>query len=525
MAGGNISPRQKMINMMYLVLTALLALNVSAEILKAFAMINISLDNTNNAVQSKNDELYAFLEKKYADEPAKTEKAFKTAEQLKKETAEIMGLIARMKAKLIDEAGNKDGKLDSLDYKVDDNGLREIIEAGNIDHASRLFTKEAAPVRYGDSLANGLIEGLAKLKAFVPAEDSNQVRFFLTSPAVYKNAKGEEGIKPWLVSSFYGMPVAGAVTVLTKLESDVKNTEAEILNYIVKSIDANTIKVTDVVAKVIAPTSYVLVGQQYKADILLAAYDSRQEPDIVLGGSRVPVEGGLGKYTAAATAEGIKKYNGYIQIMGPDGKPTQYPFEGEYQVAKPAVVVSPDKMNVFYIGVDNPVSISAPGIPAEKVKATISSGSLSGANGKYVVKVTAPGKVSINVSGEVDGKPFVLGASEFRVKFVPDPTASAGGLEPGQVPTSQMRGQAGLIAMLKDFDFDLRFDITKFRMIYQQPRQDPVVKMNTGPVFSGEINNIIRGAKPGDRFIFDEIEARGPDGQPRKLKPITYGLN
>lgn len=526
MASGNISPRQKMINMMYLVLTAMLALNVSAEILKAFSMINNSLEATNGSIKQKNDGLYTAFEKKMADEPGKAEVNYKKAMMVKKESEELLKFVQGIKDQMTDAGGNKNGKVDKEDFKTEQ-GITRVIDDGNIDISSTLLVIPDGKSKLGNELRDKINAYRAKIEGVIAADDKGKVKLYLEE-AKDPEKKAGEAAKNWLQSSFGEMPLMGAITLLTKFESDIRNTETEVVGYLLGAIDAQSFKFDQLVAKVIAPSNYVLTGQDYQADVLLVAYDSRQDLNIVVGGQTLPVEGGLGKYKIRATAEGEKKWGGVIKVKNPaTGQETDYPFESSYTVARPAAVVSPDKMNVFYIGVDNPVSISAPGVTPANLQPSISGGgSISGSNGKYTVKVNAPGKVTVTVNGKgIDGKSSVMGASEFRVKYVPDPVATIGGLNPGQVGTAQFKAQGGMIALLKDFDFDLRFNIQSFRMIYIAPRSDPQVETVSGPMYSGRSQQIIRNAKPGDRFIFDEIKAVGPDKVTRILNPVTYGLN
>lgn len=523
MAGGKLSPRQKMINMMYLVLTALLALNVSAEILKAFAMINESLDATNISITEKNNALYAQFEKKMKDEPGKTKPFYDKAMKAKEICAGLLAEIEEVKNKMIDQAGNANGKIDDGDFKVEGD-MKQILRDDDIDISSRLMAEPQGRKQNGDKFRKTLEDGYDNLMGLINDKDRERIKLHLERPKD-PTKKAGEGKKDWLEGTFAHMPVAGAVTVLTKFESDVKNTETEIISYLLGDIESNTFKFTDLVAKVIAESNYVLVGQPYKADVILVAYDKRQNLDIRVGGGALKIEDGIGKYSTTPTSEGLKKWGGNINVKAPDGKMLSLPFEAEYQVAKPAAVISPDKMNVFYIGVPNPVSISAPGIALDKLRPTITAGNISGSNGKYTVTQQKPGKVMVEVGAEYQGKQMKMGGMEFRVKFIPDPIPTVGGLVSGNVPTSQFKGQGGIVALLKDFEFDAKFQVTKFRLIYLAPRQDPVVKSANGPLFTPEMQSIIRNSKPGDRFIIDEIKAVGPDQTPRGLSGIGYTLN
>ena len=528
MAGGNLGPRQKMINMMYLVLTAMLALNVSAEILKAFALINQSLEDTNVSIAQKNVVLYAAFENKMKDEPGKTKESYDKAMIVKRESEAMLNYIGAIKSEMIDMGGNTNGEEDEGDYKVEQ-GVRTVIQDGNIDVSSQILVNPDGKSKKGAEMMSKINAYRQSVLRVLPPNDRTKVKIYVEEAKDPEPGTGSNVKKNWLQSNFGDMPLSGVITLFTKFESDIRNTETEVVAYLLGAIDAASYKFDNLEAKVIAKSNYVLTGQDYEADVLLVAYDSRQTLDIRLeGGGTVPVESGLGRYTVKASSEGMKKWGGFIVVKNPGtGEETRYPFESEYTVAKPAAVISPDKMNVFYIGVDNPVSISAPGVMPANLMPSMSAGNISGTSGKYTVKVVQPGEVTVDVRGKgPDGKASgILGSSKFRVKYVPDPVATIGGLASGQVGTAQFKAQGGMIALLKDFVFDLRFEIQSFRMIYIAPRQDPQVVTVTGPIYSGPAAAIIRGAKPGDRFIFDDVKAIGPDRVTRILNTITYGLN
>jgi gliding motility-associated protein GldM len=514
--------------MMYLVLTAMLALNVSAEILKAFAMINQSLEDTNTSISQKNAGLYAAFETKMKDEGAKYKESYDKAMIVKRESEALLTYIKAIKSDMIDAGGNKNGTEDEGDYK-NEQGVRSVIEDGNIDISSHMLVNPDGKNERGMELMNKINAYRKGIEAMIPQADKGKVKIYLDEAKDPAPAAGSGVKKNWLQSNFGDMPLSGVITLFTKFESDIRNTETEVVGYLLGAVDAQSFKFDQLEAKVIAKSNYVLTGQDYEADVLLVAYDSRQDLDIRLeGGGTVPVEGGLGRYKVKASAEGIKKWGGFIVVKNPGtGEETKYPFESEFTVAKPAAVISPDKMNVFYIGVDNPVSISAPGVTPANLMPSMSAGSITGKDGKYTVKVTQPGEVTVDVRGKgPDGKATaVLGSSKFRVKYVPDPIATVGGLDGGQIGAAQFKAQGGMIALLKDFVFDLRFEIQSFRMIYIAPRQDPQVITVNGAIYSPQAAQIIRNAKPGDRFIFDEVKAIGPDRVTRKLNPVTYGLN
>jgi gliding motility-associated protein GldM len=269
-----------------------------------------------------------------------------------------------------------------------------------------------------------------------------------------------------------------------------------------------------------------LAGQPYTAQIFLTAYDSKSTPQITINGSSVPVSSGKGTYTVGTSREGIFTYTGSITVKGPNGYKT-YPLPTQtYQVAKPSAVVSPDKMNVLYIGVPNPVTVSAPGIPKDKVSISMSGGSLSKVDGEhYIAKVSALGQATITVSGQVSGKNVTLGSSIFRVKRIPDPKAMFAGKSGGTTSSANIRGQDRLFAKLDNFDFDAKFNVTRFTLLIAKPRQDVVKLTTSGGELSGAMRSAIGSVTPGTTVVFQDIIAVGPDGTQRGLDPIVLSAN
>jgi gliding motility-associated protein GldM len=194
-------------------------------------------------------------------------------------------------------------------------------------------------------------------------------------------------------------------------------------------------------------------------------------------------------------------------------------------VARPSAVVSPDKMNVFYIGVPNPVSVSAPGIPKEKLRVSVSSGSMSGANGHYTFTSTSPNPVVVNVSAEINGRVQAIGSSNFRVKRIPDPKAKFAGKSSGSLSAAAIRSQSFIAAVLDGFDFDAKFNVTRFTLLIAKPRTDVVIIQGTGNSLAGSVKAAINTVTPGTRVIFSDIIAVGPDGTQRGLDPIVLTAN
>jgi gliding motility-associated protein GldM len=538
-------PRQQMINMMYLVLTALLALNVSAEVLNAFKLVKEGLHTSNDAVEGKNTNTMANFQKSMENDPKKTGPFFEDAKKVRKMTADFITYVEEIENKLIEMSGGyEDEEKTQLKGKKD------------IDATTRLLVDK--PSQKGAELKlkiEELKQNLVNLQSLksLPQGERDDLMKNLTLNADFdpndKNVK-KLGKKSWEDYNFGRVPVVAVVTLLEKFKGDAKNSESAILDKLYSKIDATSYKFDKLSAKVIAPTSYVLAGSEYTADIFVSATSETQDPKVYIGRfnsqikdpknlpaqvnamplvdgfQELKVEGGYGKFSDKSSGIGAKEVTGAIKVKKPQGDGFDYfPFKFEYQVAQAGVVVSPDKMNVFYIGVDNPVSVSVPGFAAEKVQASISNGTITGSNGKFVVKVTQPGKANVTVTAkQPDGNSKAMGAVEFRVKRVPDPIAKIGDQAGGSVSASKFKVQRGIIAALDNFDFDIKFQIVGFEMTYGAKRQDLVTARVNGPLFDSKMLDFLSRSKPGDTFYFDDIKAKGPDGTTRKLPSIAFKL-
>lgn len=528
MSAGKQTPRQKMIGMMYLVLTALLALNVSKEVLDAFFLVDDGLKETKGNFQTQNDITYAAFEAKLAQNPAKTGPYRDRALKAKDISEKLITYIEEIKDYTVGKAGGYDEDI------LKEEGRKIPVSKDDLDVGATVMSVEGK----GAELQKKVNQARTDFLNLVDEKDRPAVEKLITLRAIDPPPDPEEGTQTWAQQYFCVIPLAAYITQLTKVQVDIKNAEGVVTNYLFKAIDAGDFKFDKLVAKVIAPTSYVLIGQEYKADVFLSAFSTTQNPDIYIGkldeagkligeGQKLDsVISGVGKYKVRPVAEGITKWGGIIKIKNPEGAIEEYQFSSEFQAAKPAANVSPDKMNVLYIGVDNPLSVSAPGFPKEKISATITEGSLSGGKGAYIAKVSKVGKVTISVIAETDNKgKSKMGDFEFRVKRVPDPVAEVAKQSSGTLDKGVMKVQAGISATLKDFDFDLRFIVTKYNFLYLPKRGDAVVKPDQqGALFPPDIKKVIEEVKAGDRIIIEEIFASMPNDKPRKLNSVFFTI-
>ncbi|WP_184547967.1 gliding motility protein GldM [Mucilaginibacter sp. FT3.2] len=504
MAGGKETPRQRMIGILYLVLLGLIALNVPENLLDAFKNITKSLDASTKNVNTSLANTYSSFETKVKAQPDKS-KYLAAAKAATKMTDDLNNYIEELKKELTDKGGG-------INPEIDDINARD-----NLDISSEVMING----KKADVLKEKIEATRAKLLELL-GKDSVGVNFSLNANAPKANAGMQQ--KNWQEAYFGdGIPLGATITTLAKIEADSKNAENEVVKKLYSNVDKAEVTLNAFQAVAVAPSSYVLAGQQYTADIYLTAYDSHSNPTITIGGSSIPTTNGVGKYTVTASGEGIHTVNGTLSVKSVDGSaPKTYNVPISYMVAKPSAVVSPDKMNVLYIGVPNPVSVSAPGVPKESIKVSMSGGSISGSAGHYTATVTSIGAAKITVSGD---KGMVLGTSEFRVKRIPDPKAQFAGKSGGSTSAANIRAQNRLFAKLEGFDFDAKFTVTRFTLLVIKPRLDPVIYSGNGGELTGAMTSALNTVTPGSTVVFRDIVAVGPDGLSRPIDAIVLSAN
>jgi gliding motility-associated protein GldM len=249
-------------------------------------------------------------------------------------------------------------------------------------------------------------------------------------------------------------------------------------------------------------------------------------PTITVNGQPIPVQNGVGTFTAMGGSVGEHDYTVAVSLKDKNGEVKTFNTSGSYMVGASSLAVSATGMNVLFIGLDNPISVAAAGVPAESVTASISQGSLSRkGTGEYIARVTTVGNATINVSAKVEGAERNLGSMKFRVMRVPDPVAEVGGSKGGRMQSSLFRVQQGVQAVLENFYFDTKFVITHFTMGFDGTGfSDYLEKESSSALFTPEMKTLMGRCKPGTRIFIDDIKAKAPDGTIRDLPGINFKL-
>lgn len=505
-------PRQKMINLMYLVLTAFLALNVSAEILNAFKMVNESIKTSNSAITDKNDIIYQQFAKQMEVDPGKVGPLKAQAEQVKQLSAQAYDLIDSLKNQIILEGG---GRNDSGDIRKPE----------NLDAASRVMEN----YKKGPLLQKHLEDLRTRLLSYLP--ESERALYEKTFP-LQISMPLHTNKRTWTQANFDMVPVIAAVTILSKFQNDVKNSEALVIDNLYKRINAQQFTFDQYTPLVSANAGYVMNGQKYTARIMLGTYSSTINPAITVNGQSIPVQNGIGTYDIVASGVGQHDYNVSVSLKDLSGRVKTFTAAGSYMVGASSVSVSADKMNVLYAGVPNPITIAAAGVPMESVSASITAPCSLRAEGKGKYSVSVPasaiGKdVNVNVSAKIDNQEKNLGATVFRVKRIPDPVARVAGKTGGVMGSAVFRAQLGVTAEPEDFVFEARFQVTGFTMGFNGAGfPDYLEDVSHSPLFTPKMKEFMKRCQPGSRVYIDHIKVKGPDGVDRNLEgALIFNLN
>lgn len=536
MSGGNLSARQKMIGMMYLVLTALLALNVSKDILDAFVLVNDSLENTVNNYTEKNEILYAEFNQAKSFDPKKVTPFWKKAQIAKDKSAEIIRYIKSLQVKLYQETEK------ITEQQADTLLLENVNGKDNYDIPTYIMVGENENLSKG--LAQKLKQKLMQYKQNMYALFSKEEQKQLSIDLDTEDKLTSYGRESWEMANFYHTPLAASITILSKIQTDVKNVEYEVVNQLFKSVRKKDFNFDTIAAKVIPTSNYVLLGEKYQADVFVAAFSTTQNPDILIGdydstnnvlttiNDSVPVNKGLGNYQVTTDKEGIFSYQGVIKLKTPGSNEVQqYPFQSEYIVARPSLVVSPDQMNVFYIGPKNPVSVSVPGVASENIVATISGAGntiTKRSNGKYEVKLSggSPRSVEVRVSAKMpNGEMRSMGAMPFVVKRLPKPYAEVGSVSTvmKKLPKAQILAYSSVKAKYDpSFVFQgLPLKVVKFKVEVFRSGVGGYTKNVTGSTIPPVTKSYFNGLRRGDIIYFTGIRAKDVTGLQLPLNDVT----
>lgn len=534
-------PRQLMINLMYLVLTALLAMNVSSEILNAFKIVDKSINQSSDNINKKNETTIINFEEALEDpkiiaDPVKYNKVkmfLEYAKQVVEKRKVVEAELIAYRTSIIERAGGMDPQFPTQLLREDD-----------LDAATAIMVEGGS----GRKMKETLQKFKTELGALVPVGDENlnlsgsnesmekKLPMNFDVEATKDNPDGD-----WSFANFHMVPAVGALTIMDKYINDLKVSESIVLDELwAKAFGERRRQVPvfkDYAILVSSPSTYLLPGEKYTAQIMLGAYNKTSNNlSIRVNGANLVVKDGIATYTATANGKGEQTLNVTASYTDPNENTTKnYTAKATYTVGDPQATISLDKMNVFYIGVDNPITFSASGIPANNITYTADACTLTKDEGinKYMVRPTGANgtKAKITLNGKMsDGTTRTFGPFEYRIKRIPDPYPAVGGKRGGTICANELKAQIAVFAKLDNFDFDAKFEVTSFDMFYQPKRGDPKEASSknmylSGPNAGNDVKDIMESLKPGDRLFIENIKARGPDGTTRLIGAINFIIN
>lgn len=502
-----VSPRQKMINLMYVVLMAMLALNISTEVLNGFSIVGESLDRTTANSSKENLAMYGDFEEQMKHNPEKVKAWFDKATLVKRMSDSIYNFAEELKLAIVREADGKNADIKNIRNKEDLEAASQVMLAPGKGKGHKLFE---AINRYREFILSMITD-----------EDQKKIIASNLSTKLPKNAMTMG--KNWEQYMFEQMPVAAAVTLLSKFQSDIRYAEGEVLHTLVANIDMKDIRVNKLDAFVIPEKTTLYPGEQFNASIVMAAVDTTQHPEIFVNGQRI--NSSTGKYSFVAGGVGEHQFSGYINVRNGSGDMLRRDFVQKYTVipAPTGATVAADMMNVLYAGFNNPMSVSVPGVPQNAVSVSMSGGSLKSlGNGKYVAVPSAVGKdVVFTVVANDKGKSRQMGHVTFKVRKLPDPTAyialGTDRFKGGGMSKAALMGVNTLSAAIDDGLLDIQFKVISFETIFYDNMGNAVPLASNGAHFSERQKDQFRKLSRNKRFYVRGVKAVGPDGLTRNL--------
>lgn len=511
MSGAKETPRQKMIGMMYLVYTALLALNVSVAVLDSFLTINEAMETTNQSYTQKNADLYQRFFTAYTANEDKVGEYWRKAKLVQEKTKEMFDYIQKTKIELI-------AFTEQIPYEEAEKlNPRNIGRQDNYDDPTRFFLGIDEHAKNGRAyeLHHKLHEYRTFLLEQVHERDKASIplRTLHVEGTKWHNANGEE--QSWEVFHFSHTIIVADLALLNKIQNDVLNAENDIVSYLYSSISDEDFKFDTISARVVPVSNSVITGSNFEASIFVAAFDSRAKITATIDGREYEGEGGAIHYKVPANTVGKRKVNGSIHVPASFGVKT-YPFQFEYDVREATATVSADKMNVFYVGVDNPVSALAGGITDANTRVEIDHGTITKvAPNEYIVRVNKPGvDATVKIYAKENGKETLMGSKTFRVKRVPDPMARINGQEVGvkRIDKNTLANAGGLLVSMKDFEFELSLKIASFNVQVSRDGELSPMMPSNGNKFSQNMIDNFKRCKRGDKVFITDVTAAMPEG-------------
>ena len=565
-----------MIGMMYLVLTALLALNISKEVLNGFVKVENSLQNTQKTLKGKVSETLTTLEVKYAQNKEKVGPFMDKAREVRGESDQLVNYITQLKGRcMATSEGKYDDALenDFLNFiGKDDSGMDTTMSLADIQKKDEyqeltafMVGSEPQSPKFDENdpwSASALKQNLEAYRDYLKEirlvdsqgnsrELPEYIKVQLDDRFSFPNEMEDGKEVLWEAANFFDVPLAAVMPLMSKMIIDVQDAQEDVLSWLLGGIEAKSYKFTDLKPLVVPESNYILRGDSFRADVLLAAYDATNAPDIFIDDQKwdgrdsamLAYEGmegmtigsdGMGKLRIPTRGMSLGEMNfkGLIRFQGPDGNIEPYSFfTPTITVAEPALVVSPTKMNVFYRGVPNPVEVSVPGVPQDKIDVRIDGGHSikRQSDGSYTVEPannSAVREANITVSAELpDGTKKTLPSKNFRVKRIPDPVAFWTGKKPSDkgITKAEVLSFAPVAARMEGFDFDVKVRVKSFTMRISKDGSFSDLASGNNRITADQ-KDALKRLRRGNIIYLEDILVSMPDGSERDLPPMKLKI-
>ena len=515
------SPREKMINLMYIVLTAMLALNVSSDVLNGFSQVQDGLTRSNRTITARNQALYAQLQAFNEKNPEKGKVWLDKATQVVGETDKLYNYIDSLKYLIVKTADGEDADVNNIRSR-DNTEAASVVMLAPQGGKGKLLKARVDQYR---QFVSSFLEDPEKRKNLETALSTAPPK----SAAVEMNEK-----RTWEDVMFDNMPCIAAVTLLTKLQNDIRYAEGEVLNQLLTNVDLGDLRVNLVNAFVVPDSRIVMRGTKYSAQIVLAAIDTTQRPVVYVNGGRLGNSNGI--YEVGTSKAGNYDYSGWIEVLGRDGSVTRRDFKSSYTVIDPLATISATMMNVLYAGINNPISIAVPGVPQGSISATMTNGTLTKSGEGWIAHPSKVGaECVISVTAEMDGQRTNVGSTTFRVRKLPDPLPFIAYKDANGQPARYKGGKPfakalllaapGLDAAIDDDILNIDYKVVSFETVIFDSMGNAIPELSNGSQFSERQKTAIRRLQHGKRFIITRVKATGPDGITRDIPAIDVIVN
>lgn len=516
------SPRQKMINLMYLVFIAMMALNVSSEVLDGFVLVEDSLQNTISNSTRQNTLVSNELETYYQTNPDKVREWYNKGVQVNRASEDVYNYVQELKERIVKVADGKNGNVADIRHKDD------------LEAASRVMLSplngEGRKLREAIGSYSAMMSDLVK--------DPEKRRIIEESLSTTPPRQTGINVRNWEESLFENMPVSAAITLLTKLQSDIRYAQGEVMTNLLNSVDVGDYRVNMVEAQVVPVSQIVMRGSAYEANIVLSAIDSTKRPSVYVNGRMLDAAAN-GRFVVPTSSTGTFPVEGYIEMPNSDGSVLRRDFRSEYFVTEPGATVAPTMMNILYAGIENPIRIAVPGIPSGNVFPSISNGKLSRKGESIWDAFPSAGAIGqeaiVTVAAQMaDGRRVEMARTPFRIKMLPDPmpyieykdvNGNVRKFRGGTIPKRNLMEAGGILAAIDDDILNIQFSVLRFELIYPDSFGNMINEPTEGTAFSERQKNFIRGLARGKQFWINRVVARGPDGVERSIPPIQVIVN